>query len=149
MNQPQPPTSAMSAPDNTAPRPLPPLRDARQAALLARHIVTHRGNAVVVMLLDDSSWPIGNLIVDETTGLAALVNVIDLIATVAVDSPQLAKVVIVDIRAAGTCNPEDLDVLLEATHLLDTLGVCLLELIILTPQMYVPVGALAGLPSQW
>jgi hypothetical protein len=82
-------------------------------------------------------------------GRSALDSVIDFIAAVAVDSPHLAKVVIVDIRACGTCEPEDLDILLEATSLFDSLGVCLLELIVLTPEMYVPVGALAGLASQW
>jgi hypothetical protein len=127
----------------------PPLRDPRHAALIGRRIVGDDAQGIVVLMLDDASWPMGSFVIDDFTGGAAIVRAADVVAQVAVDTPQLARVVLVDVRTAGNLEAGDLDALLEATATLDALGVCLVELIVLTPELYVPVAAVCGLPSRW
>jgi hypothetical protein len=133
------------SPDHLA----PPLRSARQAAQIARLALGEASSGVAVMMLDDDYWPIGTFTIADASGPSVVLSAVELLAVIAVDAPRLGRVVVVDARHGGDCQPDDLDLLLESSALLEPIGVCLIELIVLTDDMYVPIGAASGLPSQW
>ena len=132
------------------PLPSPVLRGPGEAAALAVELVRPSACGVVALLLDDSRWPISSVVVTSAGTPRALVEVADLIVEAAADAPQVANVVMIAVRAGSTgVEPGDLDALFEMSDAFDTLGVALIDLVVVTTDLVVPLMAAGGLGSRW
>ena len=133
------------------PTPLPlPVRTADDAMQLLSLAVEQPLQAETHAFLLDADGIGGVLVViGETHPPEAVLDVVELMASVGEGVPGMVALVVATVRPDGKVEPDDVDLWLEASHLARHHGIELLEWFVLGPRGFDTPRSLTCEPERW